>query len=293
MTASAGNLTLGGSVGDGTVMSMKLPAGSYGSGATVDIFYLDTSFNPFFNTYPIAGEIAVGDQLVDTVNSPVLLNRNPPPGTYCAKQGQQGGVSDDGSGGTKILTQVSVSSDARRLQSLTIAGKPVSPVSTTASAQSLLPLGTWPLEIVATAMSGDVTSWTRFYTVPSQMQSGLPLGTLVPDGTAPDAPPVGVKLGSTVTLQLAVTSCGRAVSNPNAYAQKPRLVEVSRAGNDLPLATVDPGAEDTDGDIEFQHAGNGVWSLKLKTGLLGTGTFLMKFQAPDLSYWEAILVVRA
>jgi hypothetical protein len=60
----------------------------------------------------------------------------------------------------------------------------------------------------------------------------------------------------------------------------------------LSLATIAPGLQDADGDIDFQLGSNGAWTLKLNTKVLGTGTFLVKLQAPDASFWDGIFVVR-
>jgi hypothetical protein len=49
--------------------------------------------------------------------------------------------------------------------------------------------------------------------------------------------------------------------------------------------------EDAAGDIDFQLGSNGTWTLKLNTKLLGTGTFLVKLQAPDATFWDGIFVI--
>jgi hypothetical protein len=294
MSYGTGSLNLF-SEGFNAPLQMKVPAGNYGTGPTVWVNWLDpTTFQFNAQPYAVGGEVAGGDVLNETVQSPVLVNRTPAPGTYCARQGENDNVADDGVGGTMMQITFQVASDPAQLKSVSVGGHSLQPNSSgTVKQMALLPLGTWPLNVSATQKSGDVTSWDRTYTVPSQIASQGYLGALVADGSTPVEPSVGVKLGSTVPLQLAVTSCGRAVSNPNAYAQKPRLVEVSRAGQDLALATIDPGGEDSDGDVDFSLGGGpGVWTLRLKTSLLGTGTFLMKFQAPDRSLWNAMLVVK-
>ncbi len=285
----AGNVSLYGS-SVGASLPMKLLAGSYGTGAQITVAGSDSSGNFFENSYPIGGEIAPGDALADTVSSPILLNRSPNPGTYCATPCEN----DPDGGGTRIDVAFNVATSVKLLKSVSVGGQAARPdASGNVKASVLLPLGTWPSTIVATQNSGDQTSWDRTYTVPVSMQALDPLGALVPDGSAHvPIPSVAVKLGSTVKLQLAVTSCGREVSNAKAYAVKPRLVDVSRSGQDLSLATIDPGGEDADGDIDFQLGGDGVWKLKLKTSLLGTGTFVMRFEAPDATLWEAILVVK-
>jgi hypothetical protein len=285
-SAQAGNLQLAGSafeVGSPIVLQMKLPAGSYGSGPNVSIFYDDGSGNSVLNGYPIGGEIAPGDALTDTLNSPVLLNRTPAPGTYCPTAGD---------GSTRIDVAFAVASPLQQLQTVTIAGKAVK-AAASAKATLVLPLGTWPSNVSATQKSGDRTSWDRTYTVPSQMSSSAPLGALVPHGTNPaPVPAATIKPNGTATLALQVSSCGKVVSNPNAFALPPRIVAVSRGGQNLPLSTIAPGSLDADGDIDFQLDSKGGWTFKLNTKPLGTGTFVVKFQAPDKSFWDAVLVVR-
>jgi hypothetical protein len=283
-SAQAGNLQLFGSADleGSSMMRLKLPAGSYGSGPQVLVSYLDASSNFVSNTYPIGGEIAPGDVLTDTLHSPVLLNRTPAPGTYCPTAGD---------GTTRINVGFAVASAVQQLQSVTIAGKAVK-AGASANATVLLPLGTWPSNVSATQKSGDRTNWDRTYTVPSQMSSSAPLGALVPDGTNPvPVPTTAIKPNGTATLSLQVSSCGLVVSNPNAFARPPRIVAISRNGQNLPLATIGAGSPDADGDIDFQLGSNGTWSLKVNTKLLGTGTFLLKIQAPDASLWNANFVV--
>jgi len=183
--------------------------------------------------YPIGGEIAPGDALTDTVHSPVLVNRTPAPGTYYAP------VAD---GTTRINVALTVATGVQELQSVTVAGKPAKAdgsehIKTTV----VLPLGTWPRNVSATHTSGDRTSWDRTYTVPSQMSSLAPLGALVPDGTNPvPLPTATIKPGGTVRLSLAVSSCGRPVSNRNAPACR-RGSSRSREMTGPPAPTIAPG----------------------------------------------------
>jgi hypothetical protein len=173
------------------------------------------------NLYPIGGEIAPGDALTDTLNSPVLLNRTPAPGTYCPTAGD---------GTTRIDVAFAVASAVQQLQSVTIVGKAVK-AGASAKATVVLPLGTWPSNVSATQKSGDRTSWDRTYMVPSQMSSSAPLGALVPHGTNPvPIPTTAIKPNGTATLSLQVSSCGLIVSNPNAFALPPRIVAISRNG---------------------------------------------------------------
>ena len=92
-------------------------------------------------------------------------------------------------------------------------------MATATSARWCPKLGSSSVEIVATAKSGDVTTWDRPAWCPRETQSHA-LGPLVPDGTSVPKPQNGVKLGSTVTLQLQVTSCGKPAVNPGLYADK-------------------------------------------------------------------------
>jgi len=283
--AQAGNLLLFGSADltFSSMMPLKLPAGSYGSGPQVAISYLDASSNFVSNAYPIGGEIAPGDALTDTLNSPVLLHRTPAPGTYCPTTGD---------GSTRIDVAFAVASAVQQLQSVTIAGKAVK-AAASSKATLVLPLGTWPSNVSATQKSGDRTSWDRTYTVPSQMSSSAPLGALVPHGTNPvPIPTAAIKPSGTATLSLQVSSCGKVVSNPNAFALPPRIVAISRNGQNIPLPTIAPGLEDAAGDSDFQLGSNGAWTLKLNTKRLGTGTFLVNLQAPDASFWDGVFLVR-
>jgi hypothetical protein len=293
------------SYGFGTTISGKLPAGTYfpngppGDGGVGWFYYTATTSSVGFTA--LQGEIGAGDELTETINavtqnldSPILLHRTPAPGTLCAKPGESDGVNDDGLGGTVILVKCQVVSDLTQLQGLTINGQPAAAdAGGNVSAPVLLKLGTNPVTILATATSGDATRWDRFYTVPVEMRSDGVLGPLVPAGTAPiPVPAAGVKFGKTLTLLLDVTSCGRPAGNLAAYPSAPALVDVQRANVDLALATIDPGAVDADGDVDFRHLGAGVWQLKLNTALFGgTGTFVLTFEDPAGNLYQGIAVV--
>jgi hypothetical protein len=285
----------------GSTLTGKLPAGTYtGSAGAVGWNYFDSGFNFVFGNAPLQGEIGAGDALADTFSSPVLIHRTPATGTYLANPGESDGVNDDGSGGTVILVKCQVISDLTQLDGVTINGRPAAVDSSgNVSGLTLLQLGTNPVRISAAAKSGDVTNWDRFYTVPIEMRSNGVLGPLVPAGTTPiPTPKNAVKYGSTVTLELDVTSGGKPAGSLGAYAARPALVDVSKLGIDIPLPTVEPDLEDADGDVDFTFLGGGVWTLKLNTRLFGAtaaaaaGTYVMTFEDPTGTAYQAILVVK-
>ena len=93
-------LTLNAEVESGNTMSMKVPAGTYASGAITTTNYAQFVNGNFVSgslpPAPIAGEVGVGDTLVDTTASPTLLHRTPVAGTFCAKPGEHDSCNDDG-----------------------------------------------------------------------------------------------------------------------------------------------------------------------------------------------------
>jgi hypothetical protein len=263
----------------------KLPPATHTGPFTLQWFdWASGSFN--YVDRNLSVELADHDEVVQDLDGPQMSNRSPQPDSYCP-QGAAGNCkkgNQDSRGGT-IIPVSAIVSRAKPLASVTIAGKTVAVGNNGAvSGTALLKLGRQAVEIVATDTAGDRTSWKRYYTLPTELNGlGSPMAALVPASTPVNRIPLpskSIKLGSTVPLKLTVTSCGILQKNADMYVSVPRIIAVSRNGQQVPLHDVDPSVA-ADG-IRFAGSQGGDWSLTLKTkGLPGPGTYVLTIAAPD------------
>jgi hypothetical protein len=234
----------------------------------------------------LAVELADYDEVVQDLDGPQISNRSPQPDSYCP-QGAAGNCkkgNQDSRGGTTILVSANVSL-AKPLAGVTIAGKTVAVGKNGAvSGTALLKLGRQAIEIAATDTLGNKTSWKRTYTLPTEL-NGLasPMAALVSASTPVNKIPLPskpIKLGSTLPLKLTVTSCGILQKNADMFVSAPRIISITRDGQQVLLHDVDPNVA-ADG-IRFQGSQGGDWTLSLKTkGLPGVGTYVLTIAAPD------------
>ncbi len=115
-----------------------------------------------------------------------------------------------------------------------------------------------------------------------------PMAALVPEGNTAPLPNNAFKAGKTIPLKL-MLFCGT-TQLTNLDVAAPEIVGLTRNGDAVPLATIDPGVLDGE-DIAFTY-NTDHWKYNLGTKTLISGTYEITLQMPDGLRYVARFVLR-